>query len=562
MTNAFSLALLISVLSAPQPELRSPPFVGGYDRFFDKSGEQQELGGELLLSELSCTACHATDNDLLKPKRGPRLDGVGLRLQPAWLLRYISDPNHVQPGTTMPNVVPRGTEGTVLEPLLAFLSSRQKSFPELVSTAGNPIAFEFWKKGNRERGQTLYHQVGCVACHEPDAEVDAGTNNSSDLENLLSQLEPDEIRELGLENAAKPVRSVPHGDLAAKYTRKSLTFFLLDPSETRPSGRMPSLKLKPDEAADIAAYLLRDQRDDTAIDASSTDSDLIKEGRRWFVELRCVNCHDVDGAKPTRFGKPLAELDVDAAGSCISGRQEGLPKYYMSGDQASALKLAVAVASRPRTAESTDLESLDLRMMQLNCYACHERDQLGGVGPNRRGYFETIGHVDLGDEGRLPPPLDGVGRKLTEAWFKQVLAGTGDIRPHLHARMPVFAQSQVASLPTLFAKSDAAVANPMFRSFEKSGTLKELAESGRALLDLGCVQCHPCVASIYPESSGSIWQGSSPACSRPGFATSCSILRSSSRVLACLLSSRMVAAVCQRFSMATSIARSLRCGLT
>lgn len=498
MASTLSFALLVTISAAPVPDQRSPPFVAGHDRFFDESEERQQLDGALLVSELSCTACHASDNERMQPKRGPRLDGVGLRLQSNWLRRYINDPNHVKPGTTMPNVIARGTEATVLQPLLAFLSSQRKPFPELVSTAGNPIAFEFWKKGNRERGRTLYHQVGCVACHEPDTDVDIGTNSRSDLENLLSQLEPDEIKELGLENAARPVRSVPHGNLATKYTRQSLTFFLLDPNETRPSGRMPSLKLKPEEAADIASYLLRDQREDAVVGTPSTDRDLIEAGRRWFVELRCANCHDIDGVNPTSFGKPLAKLDVANDRSCITDKHSGLPRYFLSVSQTLSLRLQVTSAKEPSRSELTSADELHLRVMQLNCYACHERNNRGGVGPKRRGYFETIGHVDLGDEGRLPPPLDGVGQKLTEAWFNQVLSGQGDIRPHMHARMPVFAKSQVAALPKLLAKVDATKAT-VNKDF---GSRLELAESGRALLDLGCVQCHPLRGEYLPGVVG------------------------------------------------------------
>ncbi|MBC8353743.1 MAG: cytochrome c [Planctomycetes bacterium] len=503
MSGTLTLTLLLSlVTSAPATEHRTPPFVAGYDRFYHEAEKAQQVGGDLLISELSCAACHVTDSNQLDPKRGPRLDGAGFRLQRDWMRRYIADPHSVKPGTTMPDVLhlnsPEETNH-VVQSLVAFLSTQRKPFPELVSTAGNPIAFEFWKKGNRDRGQRLYHEVGCVACHEPDAEFDAGPKPSSDLAKLLAQLEPEEIRELGLENVVRPVQSVPHGDLAAKYTRESLTYFLLDPHVTRPSGRMPSLKLKPDEAADIASYLLRGQEETVQVVPLATDEGLIEDGRRSFVELRCANCHDVTPAMFPRLAKPLAQLDIDADLNCVDLPGTKLPFFATSAEQTAALRLAVGrVVSReaPRD-ESTASQTLHFQMMQLNCYACHERDKQGGIGPQRRAYFDTVGHVDLGDEGRLPPPLDGVGRKLTQAWFKKVFEGSGDVRPHMSVRMPKFAKPAVASIPNSFAALDAAA--PAVQALLEA---KELSEAGRALLNLGCVQCHPMRGEYLPGVVG------------------------------------------------------------
>lgn len=502
MSCTLTLTMLISLATSASPPPSAAPFVAGYDRFFHEADQQQELAGTLLLGELSCVSCHASEDATLAPKRGPRLDGAGLRLQREWIQRFIAAPQVTKPGTTMPGMLHLGLpEETdrVLQALVAFLSTQRKPFPEFVSTAGNPIAFEFWMKGNHERGRTLYHRVGCVACHEPDNEFDAGPQRSPDLENLLAQLEPDEIRELGLENAARPIRSVPHGDLAAKYVRKSLTYFLLDPHETRPSGRMPSLKLKPDEAADITAYLLRGQNDDPQPIALATDDNLIDKGRRLFVEMRCVNCHDVKDAMPTSLATPLAQLDISADRTCVASPRDGLPYFGASDTQANSLRSSLAALKSPQPSVPAAPDAIHLRMLQLNCYACHEREKRGGVGPQRRRYFETVGHVDLGDEGRLPPPLDGVGQKLTGAWFKKVLDGGGDIRPHMFVRMPVFVPKSVASLPASFAKADAAASIPDLKTLPKSNAL---AEAGRSLLDMGCVQCHPLRGEHMPGVVG------------------------------------------------------------
>ena len=45
------------------------PFVAGFDRFFRDHTIDGTIDGDLLLSELSCTACHATPRAELAAKR-------------------------------------------------------------------------------------------------------------------------------------------------------------------------------------------------------------------------------------------------------------------------------------------------------------------------------------------------------------------------------------------------------------------------------------------------------------------------------------------------------------
>jgi mono/diheme cytochrome c family protein len=476
-----------------------PPFVAGFERFARHSEAERVVGGRLLLSELSCTACHRPPDTEPQPKLGLRLDVAGSRLQHDWLRRFIESPQTVKPGTTMPDALgglkPR-ERTRAAEALAAFLATRRSPFPEIKATGTSPVPHEFWTKGNPERGNQLYHQIGCVACHEPDAEYDAGARLSA-LDQMLEQLSPQEIEELSLTAAARPVPSVPHGDLAAKYTLQSLTFFLLDPETVRPGGRMPSLKLSPVEAADIAAFLLRNQPDATV---APVDPRLVETGQRLFHELSCVNCHSIDGARPTRMAKPLRDLNLQAETSCFGVRRQDLPHFALDDLQIQSIRLAHATLDDAHRGENTSpAEEVSFRMLQLNCYACHERDRRGGVGNNRQRYFETARHVDLGDEGRLPPPLTGVGRKLQGAWLTKVLAGTGDVRPYLLARMPKFPKASVASLPGLLAHADGVAPAAEQQVFgDRSG----LAEAGRALLDTGCVQCHAVRGERLPGVAG------------------------------------------------------------
>src|SRR5207244_5549082 len=79
-------------------------------------------------------------------------------------------------------------------------------------------------------------------------------------------------------------------------------------------------------------------------------------------------------------------------------------------------------------------------LVAFNCYACHQRDAIGGVEPGVNEFFTTT-QKEMGDEGRLPPHLSGVGGKLTQAYLKKVLANGATDRPYMLTRMPKFRES-------------------------------------------------------------------------------------------------------------------------
>jgi mono/diheme cytochrome c family protein len=442
----------------------SVPFVSGFDRFGRHADVDEVTAGRLLITELSCTACHNTDDVSLSPKRGPVLDGAGSRLQPEWIRSFLLSPTAVKHGTAMPDMlaaVPAEKRESTADAITAFLVSQQQPFPEIKATGLNPVPMEFWNRGNAENGQRLYHQIGCVACHEPDADYEVTSVKRSPLDDLLEQLDADELKEMGLTSAARKVNSVPHSNLPAKYTHQSLTYFLLNPEHTRPNGRMPNFGLLAVDAADIAAWLLRDTLQSTANENTSpkTDAALIAQGRKLFEDLHCASCHTIKGLPATVFAKPLAELDFAAKTACstvgrVSGSKTVQPAWTLDSAQAAAIKAAMAALKNP--AAMTNHDELAFRLLQQNCYACHERNRLGGIGRYRKPYFETVGQIDIGDEGRLPPALTHVGNRLNVSWLNNVLTGKGNIRPFMTIRMPVFPADITKPLPAMFSKADAA----------------------------------------------------------------------------------------------------------
>lgn len=488
------------------------PFVAGFERFGRHEDIPSASAGRLLLTELSCTACHPGGASLT-PKGGPTLAGAGARLHAPWIERFLQSPSSVHGGSTMPSMLaalPEGERKATASALTAYLMTLVEPYPEPKATGANPVPPEFYAWGDSQQGKRLFHTIGCVACHEPAKDYDVVQVQPSELDKLLDTLDPDELKELGLSSTARKVDSIPLPVLAEKFSRKSLTYFLLYPEHVRPSSRMPSFNLKPVEAADIAAYLLAAPQT-----ASSPPNpirqkpapQLIARGKQLFVELRCANCHQVSSRQisagqialpPAQIiaSKPLANLQLEAPNSCVPADsphvdtakaakfKRGQPLYQLDSAQVRALKTALTPQATPNIKD----HELQLQLMQLNCFACHERDDLGGVDRYRKTYFETVNNVDLGDEGRLPPTLTGVGKRLNTAWMERVLRGDGKIRPHMTIRMPVYGPSFVKSLPDAFRRQDYQP-SPPFKGFAQ-GDKKSQIEAGRQLMDAGCVQCH------------------------------------------------------------------------
>ena len=488
------------------------PFVASVDRFAMHREIDDVAAGRLLLSELSCTACHQTDSDILRPRRGPRLSGAGRRLNAEWMRAFILSPQTMKRGTAMPALLdslPPQTRDSAAEALVAFLSSQREPFPVLKAGGASPVPAEFWKLGDKSRGSQLFHRIGCVACHEPNSDLEpAGAASSDALDKVLDQLTPEELEELGLSGAARRVHSVQFGSLEQKYSRRSLTMFLHDPHRTRPDGRMPKFQLSVVQAADLAEWLLGHGSRSPVDEVPAVDSsrDLIAEGRRLFQSLGCANCHAVSEELTALKAPLLADLAPESTGCIQSPEQRtssDLPDFHFSENQ-----LRYVLSALKNSSSLSPEDRLQHTLLKLNCVACHEREgkgrQLGGVGRYRRPWFETFGNVDLGDEGRLPPPLTRVGFKLRADWLTKVLQGKAQIRPHMRAQMPLFPSAETRELPQLLVEQDRRDAVPGESSVFASGGD---SEAGRHLLDTGCVQCHPIRGEALPGVMGTDLSG-------------------------------------------------------
>ena len=388
------------------------PLITGFNRFFSENDSLQHLarGGELLLNELNCVSCHEPPEPLrarFPGVAGPRLAGVASRFgEDAVLQLLIRNPRTLKRSTPMPSLFAGpDRDDEELAALFAYLVS-------LRAEPGAPLLL-----GSIERGRGLYHSIGCIACHAPDAEY----------------FPPALDKEARLEApamASQPVR------VALYWTTDYLTRFLLDPLQDHPGGRMPKTGLSEIEAADLAAYLqaspLR-QEPNPALLQEAADPALVPRGRELFATKGCVNCHDSgDGARPHRRARPLLELRPTNEGCLKDEPVAGaVPYYYLSPLQRSAIQLALnglAVAETTLTREEW--------MTRMDCFACHSWDGRGGPELAREPYFGAASPYAVDRETFLPPALESVFERRTNQELRDILTGKAERRyPNVGARM-------------------------------------------------------------------------------------------------------------------------------
>jgi mono/diheme cytochrome c family protein len=217
---------------------------------------------------------------------------------------------------------------------------------------------------------------------------------------------------------------------------------------------------------------------------------LAEKGRQTFAALGCASCHQLAvGGKPLESkltAAPLAKLRPE--GGCLAATPgRGLPRYALSDEQRSALTAALKAPARADKA--TPQEVLTRTLMTFNCYACHQRDKVGGVEEVWNNFFVTT-QPEMGDEGRVPPPLDGAGAKLATAWLNKILADGAKDRPYMHTRMPKFGAANVGHLTAVLEALDKVEPMPKPTYTQTPGQVRAAGRQMVGGTSLGCIKCH------------------------------------------------------------------------
>ncbi|MFK7767190.1 MAG: c-type cytochrome [Mariniblastus sp.] len=590
---------------------RHHPIVPGFERFVDVDEINDAERGQLLLNELNCLSCHAAKNATwtVTPKQAPILSQVGSRILPEHFEAFLLDPHSAKPGTTMPDVLDGKSADE--KKLIA------ESISHFLATTGQPIRQNSTSK-LISKGEKLYHEVGCVACHNPQ---------NSDV---------------------KISTSIPFGELHKKYSLNGLIQFIANPMHVRPSGRMPQFDLTSEEVQAIASYLVRDgntssklnykyyegkweklpnfaqlkplksgtvfgfdlgigRNDNFAIlfdgywktdkeaeyvfeigsddgsrllidgemivesdgihayqsnNATKTipagvhkvqiqffegsggeelranvtggglnkasfatllsdtetlptdetkvafklDLEKAKVGREYFQSVGCASCHElkIDNTMLTSTvaakAQPITELEL--AGGCLTGAANA-PDFGLSEQQVKSIIAGIERIKNPPPGAVDPNQTVHEKLVTLNCYACHNREQEKGLVFG--GVVDTIGdsletyerkdwftgtQVEMGDEGQHPPSLKSVGSKLNPKWLKHVFEHGPKSRPYMLTRMPKFGADNLGQLAEELVSVDRLTDVPVVTQSETERQLKAHGRFFAGEDGLSCIKCH------------------------------------------------------------------------
>jgi hypothetical protein len=254
-------------------------------------------------------------------KVGPNLKDIRLKLNRNWIPVWLKKPSAFRATTKMPDF--RFNDAQI-QSISAYLWQ---------SALGDPLPKH--KPGSASHGKELFESRGCLACHsigEGD-QVQGGTFAA----NLTRVGEKDNYDYLvrWVHNArerTRPYCPYEKKDIGPEdYKKKGLPYvFDLDHSKCPNDGHelevqnmtvMPSLRLSPQDAEDVASYLvtLKKQEPSSYADASFMDDPKLKdEGKKWVRHFGCAGCHEISGLEDegrigteltTEGSKPIERLD-------------------------------------------------------------------------------------------------------------------------------------------------------------------------------------------------------------------------------------------------------------
>ncbi len=436
-------------------------------------------------------------------KIGPDLKEVRMKLHKEWIPYWLQNTHVFRPTTKMPQFRLQPDE---VQAISAFIWQSGLTGPALPKQPA----------GNAARGQELFETRGCLGCHS----IGEGSNlvGSDFVANLSRVGEKANYDYLvrwvhNPRERTRPYCPFERRDLGPEdYARHGLPFvFDLEHSQCPNDGHelvvqqatvMPSLRLSPRDARDVASYLITLKNPDALYEAADymDDPGLKDEGRALVQFYGCAGCHEIAtledegrvGTELTNEGsKPIERLDFallteEAARGILPdgtpsprGSWHDLkgfvehkledPAVFDDGkykpDPRDRLKMP-----RPNLSES-DIDALVTMLLgsidptlppeymykpaderaaiqkgwwivsKYNCMGCHQ------IAIGQESDLMTLPFYQGEDKINLPPDLTSEGARVNPEWLRNFLAdpalstintNSNGVRTYLEARMPTF----------------------------------------------------------------------------------------------------------------------------
>jgi len=254
-------------------------------------------------------------------KVGPNLKDVRLKLNKNWIPVWLKKPSDFRPTTKMPNF---------------RLNDHQiQAISAYIWQSGFTDDLPKHKPGNAAHGKELFESRGCLACHSiGEGDQMQGGTFAANLTRVGEKANYDYLVRW-IHNArqrTRPYCPYEKKDIGPEdYAKKGLPYqFDLEHSTCPNDGHelqvqnmtvMPSLRLAPEDAEDIATYLMTQKKQEPSSYADAafmSDPALKEEGKKWVRHYGCAGCHEISGFEDEgRIGteltyegsKPIERLD-------------------------------------------------------------------------------------------------------------------------------------------------------------------------------------------------------------------------------------------------------------
>jgi len=444
--------------------------------------------GRFLLAQFRCTKCHDADVQETRgmqamPELGqdaPSLSDIGSRLNVAWMAAWIDNPRAMRNRTHMPRIFTSSAPGKIDQRAIdvaAYLATLNGSAPAAPSPDPSRA-----KEGGR-----IFANLDCIACHF-SPERSKPSNEEADAGRISFQY------------------------VKAKFKPAALVAFLLKPEAHYAWIPMPDFRLTPQEASDLAAYLL-------AAPAKQVDAlppgDTVR-GKQLVETSGCLKCHVIE-AKPllgdnAKFASLEAIPRANWNRGCMAAdaAQRGkAPDFELTGEQRLAISALVATDRQSLARESAP-EFAERQIAEMRCTACHARDgkasllsgELDAENQELRSKYPVGGAA--GQETIAPdqraPMLTWAGQKLRPQWMEKFIAGQIPYKPryYLQARMPGFVSRGKLIADGLAEEGGCSPTYPPHSKADSGLATIGQKLAGRAPNEsFSCVQCHS-IASQPP----------------------------------------------------------------
>jgi mono/diheme cytochrome c family protein len=380
--------------------------------------------GRRILEESNCVGCHTLQG--YQKQWIPPLDGIGSKVNRAWLVSWLKNPKASAPRTRMPNfLLAEEDVNNLADFLLTFKDlqngSTLKPVPALLTSVSDQA-----KAKMTELGSTRFREARCISCHTVNGK---GGYVANEL-----------------------------GKVASKDSKEWLYNYIRDPRYVSSDVAMPRFRLPENELAGMIAYI-ESEFVDFELEAQPDhrpDPAFYEKGLALFKKNNCNGCHELSAARKSEESAPELSLigskksyEIDFGKTSIDQTISSyirtklatprvfspamkMPDYQFTAEEIRALTVALLgntdeqipaeyIVRPKQTSTFVPQGEFGKLVKDLSCTSCHVMNGLG-----------RLVATDLSME------ASQAQRKWIEGYFKVPYT----LRPILTERMPNFYLSQ------------------------------------------------------------------------------------------------------------------------